>query len=64
MMNKKESEKTYVLLRGNEELWKSIEAGKSLYFYLDKIDARDLVGFIFDPNKKIIYGKITFDESD
>lgn len=62
-MNKKESEKTYVLLRGNEELWKSIEAGKSLYFYLDKIDARDLVGFIFDPNGKILYGQINFAES-
>lgn len=62
-MNKNDIKKTYILLRGSESVWKKIEAGKSLYFYLDKIDARDLVGFLFDPDEKILYGQVNFSES-
>lgn len=59
-MNNYDIEKTYVLLRGSESVWKNIEAGKILDFAIDKIKNKKLCGFLYDPDEKILYGQINF----
>ena len=59
-MNKYDIEKTYVLLRGSESVWKNIEAGNILDFAIDKIKNEKLCGFLYDPDEKILYGQINF----
>lgn len=55
--------KTYVLIDGDQKTWKSLCQGRRLYFYLDKIKAGDLIGFVYDFNEKVLYGQVNFAES-
>lgn len=58
-----DDKKTYVLIEGDEKTWQKLCQGRSLYFYLDKIKAGDLVGFIYDFNERVLYGQVNFAES-
>lgn len=62
-MTNYDDKKTYVLIEGDDQVWKNLGQGKSLYFYLKKINKGDLVGFIYDFKEKILYGQVNFAEN-